>query len=221
MGRHPHRGAVDNMAAFAPRFIQARMDGFEKDIRICLTPNDATGDARETCAYFPALAACCAAIEYLTALWTGSMKSMGRTNVEKFATRFLPQPHYDGEAVRVLWDLFRNRVAHHGITSGIWVDRHAHIGGRRLLWSLTRESSLPAIEVHARAGELVLDPPWPCSYTHVAIVRLARLAHDVRESSLGVIAEFGKEPAALVKFTKAMRELYPAAPTTPRSKTTL
>jgi hypothetical protein len=32
-----HRGASGNMAMFAGRFIQGRMEGFEKDMKICLT----------------------------------------------------------------------------------------------------------------------------------------------------------------------------------------
>jgi len=37
--RLPHRGADGDMAKFASAFLEARFEGFEKDMRICLTAN--------------------------------------------------------------------------------------------------------------------------------------------------------------------------------------
>ena len=33
-----HRGAGRDMGAFAASFVRARLGGFEKDMKICLTP---------------------------------------------------------------------------------------------------------------------------------------------------------------------------------------
>ena len=102
----PYRGSGGDLVVFAPRFIMDRMAGFEKDMRICLTPVLATHlqgtDAR---LLPPGLAACCGAIEYLGALSVGNpgpiKKGLSRGHVQDFARRYMAQPHYDNEAIRV------------------------------------------------------------------------------------------------------------------------
>jgi hypothetical protein len=71
MSRVTQRGTQNDMAVFAKNFVHSRLDGFEKDIQICLTPIPSTVRAGVTHAYFPAMAACCGTIEYLTALHVG------------------------------------------------------------------------------------------------------------------------------------------------------
>ena len=72
-----HRGAADNFAEFAALFVDGRLAGFEKDMSICLTPIDSPTGSGKTHAYFPALAACCGLLEYMTALNLGSTKGIG------------------------------------------------------------------------------------------------------------------------------------------------
>ena len=155
----PYRGSGGDLVVFAPRFIMDRMAGFEKDMRICLTPGLATHRKGLTHAYFPGLAACCGAIEYLGALSVGNpgpiKKGLSRGHVQDFARRYMAQPHYDNEAIRVLWDLFRNGTAHHGITSGVWIDHMPaklpppYLGNRRANYSAC---SLGARERHAHTA---------------------------------------------------------------------
>lgn len=185
--RLPHRGSRGDLRLFAARFIADRMAGFEKDLRICLTGVRATHRKGETHAYFPALAACCGALEYLGALSVGNhvpiRRGLSRGHVQEFARRYMVQPDYDREAVRILWDLFRNGTAHHGITSGIWIDLHADTFSRRLTWAIDEKTGQPALEVRAKAGTLRKHPPWDCTYTHIATVRVGQLALDVRDAA--------------------------------------
>jgi hypothetical protein len=212
--RGPHRGSGGSLQVFAPVFIAERMTGFEKDMRICLTPIPAVHRKGETHAYFPALAACCGAIEYLAAMVIGRPKAirqgLARSDVSAFADAYMRQPDYSSEAIRILWDLFRNGTAHHGITSGVWIDKHAHEDGRRMTWSILASDQNPAIEVVAKEGVLRLDPPWDCAYTHIAKVRLGRLVRDVRSAADRVAEKIASgDDTALRHFKVAMEVLYP------------
>jgi hypothetical protein len=103
MGLPAHRGiAPGNTGAFAERFIRSRVDGFDNDIRICLTPIDARGRAGLTHAYFPVLGTCCATLEYLAGLYRGNLRGAGAQHIADWAQQFLPQPDYDRETIRIL-----------------------------------------------------------------------------------------------------------------------
>ena len=136
-----HRGANGDMAVFAPRFIDGRLAGFNKISKICLTPVQSRDRAGLTHAYFPALASCCGTLEYLTALYQGNTNGIGWQQIAAFAERYLPQPAFDKETVRILFDAFRHPVAHRGIASGVWIDRNNGVGkGRRLTWKVSADA---------------------------------------------------------------------------------
>ena len=212
-GNARHRGSRGDLLVFAPRFIADRMNGFEKDMRICLTPVPAMHRNGETHAYFPALAACCGAIEYLGALSIGIpgpiKRGLSRGHVQEFARRYMAQPDYNGEAVRILWDLFRNGTAHHGITSGVWIDQHDHQSSRRLTWAIDERSGRPAVEVREKVGTLTKHPPWDCAHTHVATVRLGQLVFDIRAAAHRLVDDIAAGERALDRFRVAMEVLYP------------
>lgn len=182
------------------------MAGFKKDIDICLAGAAADSSGRITYAYLPALMSCCATLEYLADLFLGRNNSLSKGDIQQYANRFMPQPDYDTEAIRILWELFRNGVAHHGITSGVWKDMKPANLGRRLTWDIVCEEGR-AIEVRAQAGKLMVHPPWPTSYTHRAIIRLPALSRDVAMSAELFIQAFD-EPM-LANFYRVMRKLYP------------
>jgi hypothetical protein len=141
-----HRGAIRDTGSFAINFIEGRLIGFEKDIDICLTPIESKTREGVTYAYFPALAACCATLEYLTALYRGNIRSVGWQQVADFGDRYLPQPDYNRETVHVLFDAFRHPVAHRGIASGVWVEPHHGAGRRRrLTWTVTADDKQPSL----------------------------------------------------------------------------
>ena len=198
------------MSVFAPRFILGRLEGFEKDMRICLTPLQLESSRAPTHAYLPALAACCGLLEYLAGLYRGRLTKIGWDHVSEFAARYLPQPDYDQEAIRILFQVFRHPIAHRGIASGVWVDQnHVPGKGRRITWQVSADAKRPACEVLPRKGRLARDPPWPCSYTHRGHIHLRSLWVDIRVAAKRYSEEVSAPPLQ-AHFAKCMRHLYPA-----------
>lgn len=209
-----HRGSAGNMLLFAQRFVDGRMAGFNKDMEICLTPKALIASRRPTHAYFPALAACCGTMEYLTALYVGDTRRLGWTRIARWAEKFMVQPDYDRETVRILFLVFRNPVAHRGIASGVWVDEDRGAGGygRRMTWRVLADWGPTGCEVTAEAGMLERDSPWKCPYTHRVRVHLKRLWHDIRDAAGKYQTELTDDDGALVAaFEECMRRLYPTA----------
>ena len=179
-------------------------------MKICLTGLKLSPKSEPTHAYFPGLAACCATLEYLTALHRGSTHGIGWQQVNAFASAYLPQPDFNADTVRVLFDALRHPVAHRGIASGIWVDRTrgAH-NGRRLVWKITADARKPACEVLPEPGELTRDPPWPTPYSHRVHVHLRRLWIDLRDAAARYSEDIPSHPKLLANFDACMRQLYP------------
>lgn len=154
MGSRPdHRGAGEDIASFARDFVLARLGGFEKDMIICLTGGRREGDKRRTHAYFPALSSACGFMEYLSALHFGSVSNVGYQQAATWCERYMPQPSYDAETVRLLFLAFRNSVNHRGIASGVWVDPHPQ-RNRRITWRIRANSRDPAIILVREPGVL-------------------------------------------------------------------
>ncbi len=205
-----HRGAVNNAPRFARRFIQGRVAGFEKDMQICLTPMQSKTRSGITHAYFPALGACCATLEYFSGLYRGDLRRLGWPQIADWAQRYLPQPDYDRETVRILFEAFRHPVAHRGIASGVWIDRNRGAGnGRRLTWKVSAGSKRPACEVLPEPGRLERDPPWPCPYTHRVHIHLKGLEVDIRNGASLYGKELANDPQLRAHFEACMMQLYP------------
>ena len=162
-----------------------------------------------THAYLPALAACCGFIEYLSGLYRGKLEGNGWRQIADFAVQYLPQPHYDKEAMRILFEVFRNPIAHRGIASGIWVDHNNGAGkGRRITWQVSADAKRPACEVISRKGRLIRDSPWPCSYTHRGHIHLRSMWVDIRDAAMSYSDDI-TDPKLLERFESCMKRLYP------------
>lgn len=185
------------------------MEGFAKDMRICLTGVPIPGRKDLTHAYFPALAVCCGTLEYLSGLNAGKLDGLGWRQVSAYAQAFLKQPDYEEDSIRILFEAFRNSVNHRGIASGVWVDRHPHRNGRRVTWNVHSDTRRPALELRHVPGVIKHDSPWECPYTHRMQIRLGRLWRDIYESVDGYVAAVQAEPARQRRFEQCMRELYP------------
>lgn len=203
-----HRGAPDDPAKFARAFLEARLGGFEKDMHICLQGVQSKDRRGLTHAYFPALMNCCGMLEYLAGLYVGRIDGLGKKDVIAYA-KYLPQPDYNDEVIRVLFDAFRNAVAHRGIASGVWVDPHPNMQTRRLTWKVMADTARPALEVLANQSEIKFDSPWPCPYTHRVHIHLGRLWRDIRDSVEGYVDELATSQDLQNKFMKCMKRLYP------------
>jgi hypothetical protein len=211
--RPPHRGFADNIAAFAHDFVTTRTTGFLKDMEICLTdtPNGVGG---VTHAYFPALATCCAFLEYMTGLTRGKLEGIGWRDIAAWSSNYLRQPDYSKDTIRVLMEAFRNSVAHRGIATGIWCDRSN--GGRetrRITWMLSETHRDPACQLIEEPGILEKDPPWPCPYTHRMHIYLRSLADDLAAGARQYAANLLVKADAQDRFQRAMRTLYPVTQT--------
>lgn len=210
MSRVPHRGSSDDIGAFASNFILSRLAGFEKDMQICLMPILSNTRRGATHAYFPALAACCGTIEYLTAMHLGRLNGLGWRDVAAWAKTYLPQPDYDEDTTRVFFEAFRNSVAHRGIASGIWRDQKPGPGyGRRITWKVLADARRPAIKIISQGGKLKNDPPWPCNYTHRVHIHLKSMVVDIREAATQYSRDISANPDLQSRFTLCMRVLYP------------
>ena len=208
--RPPHRGSSNDCAAFARSFVVARLAGFEKDIQICLTPIPSKTRAGPTHAYFPALAACCGLLEYLTVLYRGRIDPPGWRNVFAWAKSYMPQADYDEDRIRILVDHFRNSVAHRGIASGVWIDWKPGPGhGRRLTWKVFADALRPSVQVVKENKTLTTDPPWPCSYTHRVHIHLKSLAVDIRKGAQLYAEDVSTNQELQSNFFACMRNLYP------------
>ena len=206
----PHRGASEDMRKFAVKFITARMAGFEKDIKICLTGVPSKTRSGLTHAYFPALGACCGTLEYLTALYIGRTNGIGWQQVSGWADEFLPQPAYDQDTVRVLFAAFRHSVAHRGIASGVWVDRNqGQDNGRRITWKVYADANKPACELVREDNELEKDPPWKCPITHRMHIHLRSLSVDLRNGAKEYRNRLRSDDLLVENFETCMRRLYP------------
>lgn len=210
MVRVAHRGLQDNPGAFAREFVLSRLSGFEKDIRICLTTSPSKMGSVPTHAYFPALATCCGTLEYLAALYRGQVNGLGWRDVSAWANRYLPQPDYEEDPVRVLVDAFRNAVAHRGIATGVWVDHKPGAGhGRRLTWKILANSTRPSVRVVAEDGVLRNDPPWPCPYSHRVHIHLKSLSADICNGAKAYAHEVAENHQLSARFFRCMHQLYP------------
>ena len=197
-------------ADFEQRFLEGRLQGFEKDMRICLrgTPR-ADGRRGNTHAYFPALSVCCSTLEYLAALHSGRLKDVGKAQVSAYALRFMPQPDYEAEAIRILFDALRNTVNHRGIGNAVWIDPHAASKGRRLTWNIKASARRPAISVETASGVIKKSSPWPCCYSHRVHIELGRLWRDIARSVTPYLFALQNEPVLSARFMTCMKELYP------------
>jgi hypothetical protein len=210
MRRSAHRSTANDTGAFARNFVISRLVGFEKDIQICLTAIPSKARPGPTHAYFPALAACSGTIEYLTGMYCGRVEGLGWRNVHDWARTYLPQPDYSDDIVRVLFEAFRNSVAHRGIATGIWRDQKpGPTHGRRITWKIFADARRPSIRIVSEDGVLTKDPPWPCKYTHRVHIHLKSMAVDIRDAATRYAADVLSDRALQDKFVSCMRSIYP------------
>jgi hypothetical protein len=209
--REPRRGAGDDRAKFARAFVEGRIKGFEKDMAICLTETARKTNRGEkvTHAYFPALGSCCGTIEYLAGLYEGRLPDLGEQHWQSYAKKFLPGDVYDADRVHVLYKAFRHSIAHRGISSGIWVDKHDNAQGRRTTWTVNEKADGAAIEVVESRGTLITDSPWETPYTHRVHIRVGRLWRDVHASAGAYVTELVESKELLDNFYRCMEFLYP------------
>jgi hypothetical protein len=148
-------------------------------------------------------------MEYLTALDRGNV-SNGWQQICGWARLHLSAAEYNDHKVRVLFDAFRNSVAHRGIASGVWIDQiQGPTRGNRLTWRVTASHRRPAIEIMEAPGTLKKDSPWPCSYSHRVHIHLKTLAIDLTNAATAYAEAVETDEALQDNFYRCMARLYP------------
>lgn len=200
---------LEKIAVFAPEFVLNRMIGFDKDMSICLTSIPHPTEQKTTVAFFPALGLCCATIDYLSSLFTGRIDNGPHvSDIVSYAQKYLPQPDFNDDVIRVLLNSLRHSIAHQGIAKRVWVDKHHGRPVRRIAWEVSDGAQRPSVEIVEQPGE-VSHSPWPCHHTHLTHVHLRRLVLDIRRSATAYARDLHTSPALVRNFTKCMKVLYP------------
>jgi len=201
------------MEVFAPTFVRSRMEGFQKDIRICLRPIKHPWEPRATYAYFPALGLCCATLDLLSSRHSGRIENGPHlSSLNAYSASYLPQPAFNEDILYVLFRSLRHSIAHQGIAARVWIDRRKNGGKapRRISWLVSPDDHAPAIRIVAKK-EYASPAPWPTPITHRTYVYLGRLSEDIVASALSYANDLEATPALRTRFERCMRVLFPTA----------
>lgn len=196
---------------YAVWFTNERLETFNKDIAICLRP-----DEQNRHAYMPALIACTGMIELYACLLCGNLESKGIERIVEFANRFMNTEHYSETALKVLWDVFRHKVAHVSRPYGVRHVTKLNSNGERCLvtWEVTEFDREPAIQIAEELGRIPKDrrPTWHSGcYTHRCIVHLPTIARDIKNAISGpegYIQSVCKESKLQKNFKKCMDQCF-------------
>jgi hypothetical protein len=199
------------IVAYAVWFSKERVETFDKDIAICLRT-----DERNRHAYMPALIACTGMIELFACLLCGDLEAKGVGRIVNFAKRFMNPEHYSETALKVLWHVFRHKVAHVSKPYGVQHLAELDADGNRGLvtWEVTEYDREPAIQIAIAPGTIPSDrrPAWRSGcYTHICSIHLPTLARDIRNAISGPEGYFErvrKESDLQENFRKCMDQCF-------------
>ena len=212
--RQLYKGSGGDIEIYAPRFLNDRLRGFYKDIRICLTARESEDRPGNTHAYFPGLLLCCGTLEFLANLYGGSTDmgnrgELARQRRENYRSKFLSPLCYSADNVTWLYKALRNPTAHHGIAGGVFANPQ-----RKITWKIYADYHHPAIFLEKLPSGTTVrnDSPWDCPCTHRLHVRLGRLSNDIISSvvdSGGYLDALRNSKAIRGNFEKCMAKIYP------------
>jgi hypothetical protein len=191
---------------FAKAFLREHEDRFRKDIKICLT-----ADENNRHAYFPALITCVAFADFLSGLYAGKLDGHGLEELKKYATKFMSVSDYTTDRLEILYECFRNKVAHVAQPYAIF-DTHSkrkfRTQRRRLItWTVQASRRKPPIEIIPTKGArqvLTAVTPWPVYYDHRVFVSLRTLAGDIRKTIPKYLRHLKNEEHARRHFKNCM-----------------
>lgn len=167
---------------------------------------------KETYAFSPALAVCCATLEYFSGLWRGRTYGVSPDHIGEFCEHFLPDSTLTKANTKLLFKGLRHSVAHRGAVTGVLVDnpglpRNAQ---KRYVWRLNLgKHKKSAIEIHAEEGMLLRDPPWSTPYSHRVTVNLWPLFRELEILAEKLSTEIENNPDAERRFHNCMTQQYP------------
>jgi len=194
------------VAECANKFLDNRMETFQKDIERCLMEG-----CKVDPAYFPALMTCIAFTEFISGLYAGNLGSRnGLVKLEKYSKRFLPS-HYDKLRLKILYDIFRHKLAHlaypHVVTKLAEKRRR-----RRITWDVHANGSKPAIEIHDLTAPEYLKPvflPWKVPYDCIVTIGLRAFYNDIKQSVAKYLDALRSDHEMQDNFAKCIKIIFP------------
>lgn len=198
---------MDEAVRFAIWFCGERVETFDKDLAICLRE-----DNQGRHAYMPALITCVGLLELFSCLTIGNLDAKGNDRIQNFVGRFMNTYDYPSSVIKVLWGMFRNKIAHLGRPYG--VQRFDDQLGRLITWEIDESGTVPAIEIRDEIGSIndSRKPTWLAGrYTHRCVVHLKTLGNDIREAVIGptgYVNQIQTDAGLRDNFKKCMNKFF-------------
>ena len=201
------------LLGFAKQFLRDQVEGFRKDIAICLTM-----DRRGRHAYFPALIRCISFLDFLGGLHAGDIETHSLRELRGYANRFMDGADYDELRLSILYEGFRHKIAHlsdpypvfdSSTKSKIFAAPH-----RRIAWTVYAGKRQPAIKLIPYPKPILLKKartPWAVSYNHRIQISLRSFANDIVKSingPSGYLRQLQSDSLARKNFEKAMQKFF-------------
>jgi hypothetical protein len=213
----PTTGSKSEILTFAKWFCEDRVETFEKDMRICMTP-----DEKGRHAYMPSVIGCASFLELFAGLHAGSVDPVGIKNILSFANKYLDTSEFKEESVCIFFEMFRHKVAHVTRPYSVF-DSHAvkpnsplkNYPQRRLTWRVTASFQKPSIQIIQRSGKIKNSrrPPWKlASYSHICKINLKRMIRELPKAIIGptgYLDSLAIDSDIRKKFVKCMDSFYP------------
>ena len=203
----------DEVVKFARSWLWTMSRFVRKNIRCCLTPTD-----RNETAWFPALMEGCAFLDLLAALYSGQ-KFARVADVQAYAHEFLDRKHYPPDELEILWNGFRNKIAHQAHPYNVIIANPEKSGGprRRIVWTVVGEDRKPSLELMKVDEQSSLTSPrpmvpWAVPYGYRIIISPLRLQIDLRNSMYGprgYLKWLEGSPSGREHFTMNMLRFFP------------
>jgi len=203
---------------FANWFCDERIQTFQKDMNICMTPN-----RHGSHAYVPAVMGCASFIELFAGLFAGCInRSVGIKHILNFTKSFLDSSEFTEECVCLFFAMYRHKVAHlsrpYSVFDSYDVNKKNPLLNylqRRFTWKITATETKPAIQIISQTGEVpkYRRPSWKTAqYTHICEIHLKRLIMELPKAvsgSSGYLKRLSADPKVRANFKKCMDSFYP------------
>ena len=199
-------------ASFAREFVERRVGGFDKDINICLTANDAGSHA-----YMPGLMTCLSFLDLLSGLRIGDIDSQTIRHFLEFMADFTPPGRYGPVTLRILYVAFRHKLAHLGHpyfvlnTKKDKRQRFKDLPQMLLAWEFDSEPHDPPIELieYPTPQRTKIQPvPKEVLYTHRMCVSVRTLAEDAKDAAANYMRRLETDANLLACFVACMDDFY-------------
>ena len=199
----------------AQGFICDRTAGFRKDIAICLQgiKRQYHDNGALTHAYFPALMTCLSYWEFLAGVKAGNIKASGAPaikQVKKFRCDYMDATLYHDRMIDILWEGFRNKMAHLAHPYFIFDTQDKVSGPRqRISWRVSEKVDDPHLWLEPKSYTLQSAPAaYNATYDHLLHISLPQLKEHLMAAATAFAADLGSGKEPIDQFDRALRTMY-------------